>query len=68
MQHGGSIAQFAHLEQFTVDVSRVLSGRESMAEIVCCLAIRAHLNGAFHTMPKELHHLDNMDEFNGAVG
>ena len=66
--HGASPTHLAQLELLAVDVSRVLSGREPMAKVMCTFIVGAYLDRRVAAMPNVPERGVNVDQLNGCVG
>ena len=60
-------ASTAHFPQLAIDVARVLRGREAVAEVVRCLAVRAHLDGVRRLVAEKVDHGDHVQQLDGAI-
>ena len=49
--HNARATQLSHFEELAVDMTRVLGGRETMAQVVGSLAVREHVHWICDLMP-----------------
>ena len=65
---GAGAAKLPHLEQLAVDVTRVLSRSEAVAQVVGALVVGARLDGLLGLVAAELNEVLDVDQLDREVG